>query len=148
MLEQIGNMREVSRRCTAGEPLSKDLAGWLAHAFDDFLNQRSRSLHDAFDLNFPKGGVPWWQEEAMRKRDAVLRELARRYHSELSISARSRQISTSCDRYAASTWRFDGNRQDMPMAYLETPKELIWRAFKSGAAMPLGERQLRNILAD
>ncbi len=148
MLEQIGNMREVSRRCTAGEPLSKDLAGWLAHAFDDFLTQRSRSLHDAFDLNFPKGGVPWWQEEAMRKRDAALRELAQRYHTELSISAKSRQISTSCDRYAASAWRFDSNRQDMPMAYLETPKELIWHAFKSGAAMPLGERQLRNILAD
>ena len=147
MFDQIGNMREVSRRCTAGEPLTEDLADWLANAFDDFLNQRSRSLHDAFHLKFPKGGVPWWQEEAMRKRDAALRELAQRYHSELSISAKSRQISTGCDRYAASAWRFDRNRQEMPMAYLETPKELIWRAFKSGATMPLGERQLRNILA-
>ncbi len=147
MLEQIGNMREVRRRCTAGEPLSKDLAGWLANAFDDFLSQRARSLHDAFDLNFPKGGVPWWQEEAIRKRDAALRELARRYHTEVSMSAKSRQIRTSCERYAATAWRFDRNRQEMPVAYLETPKELIWRAFKSGAAMPLGERQLRNILA-
>ena len=147
MLEQIGNMREVKRRCTAGEPLSKDLAGWLANAFDDFLTRRSRSLHDAFDLNFPKGGVPWWQEEAMRQRDAALRELAQRYLTEFSISAKSRRISTSCDRYAATAWRFDRNRQEMPTAYLETPKELIWRAFKSGAAMPLGERQLRNILA-
>ncbi len=83
----------------------------------------------------------------MRKRDAALRELAQRCHAELSISAQSRQISRRCDRYAASAWRFDRNRQEMPLAYQRTPKEWIWRAFKSGAAMPLGERQLRNILA-
>lgn len=147
MLDQIGNMREISRRCTVGEPLTNDLADWLASAFDAFLSQRCRSLHDAFHLNFPKGGVPWWREEAMRKRDAALRELARRCHAGHSISAQSRQISRRCDRYAASAWRFDRNREDMPPSYLRTPKELIWRAFKSGAAMPLGERQLRNILA-
>ncbi len=147
MLDQIVNMREISRRCTVGEPLTDDLAVWLANAFDDFLSQRCRSLHDAFHLNFPKGGVPWWREEAMRVRDAALRELARRCHAGLSTSAQSRQISRRCDRYAASAWRFDRNRDEMPQAYQRTPKEWIWRAFKSGAAMPLGERQLRNILA-
>ena len=147
MLAAIDRLREVSRRCLDGEPLDRDLAEWLGDSLKGYLDQRHQNIGEAFGLVFPKGGVPWWREEAMRKRDAALRELARHYHSELSISARSRQISTSCDRYAASTWRFDRNRQDMPMAYLETPKELIWRAFKSGAAMPLGERQLRNILA-
>ena len=43
---------------------------------------------------------------------------------------------------------FDRNRDEMPQAYQRTPKEWIWLAFKSGAAMPLGERQLRNILAN
>ena len=147
MLDQIGYMREISRRCMVGEPLTDDLAGWLARAFDAFLNQRCRSLHDAFHLNFPKGGVPWWREEDMRVRDAALRELAQRHHASLSVSAQSRRISQRCDRYAASTWRFDRTREQMPPAYMRTPKELIWRAFKSGAAMPLGERQLRNILA-
>lgn len=147
MLDQIVNMREVSRRCTVGEPLTDDLAVWLANAFDNFLSQRCRSLHDAFHLNFPKGGVPWWREEAMRVRDAALRELARRCPTGLSTSALSRQIASRCDRYAASAWRFDSRRDEMPQAYRRTPKEWIWRAFKSGAAMPLGERQLRNILA-
>ena len=50
-------------------------------------------------------------------------------------------------RYAASTWRFDRNNDDMPAHYAGTPKECLWRAFKSSAPMPIGERQLRNILA-
>ena len=35
----------------------------------------------------------------------------------------------------------------MPPRYRGTQKECLWRAFKAGAAMPLSERQLRNILA-
>jgi hypothetical protein len=36
----------------------------------------------------------------------------------------------------------------MPVDYAGTAHEQLWLAFKSGAAMPLGERQLRTILAD
>jgi hypothetical protein len=35
----------------------------------------------------------------------------------------------------------------MPGRYRGTAKESLWRAFKSGAPMPLGERRLRSILA-
>ena len=35
----------------------------------------------------------------------------------------------------------------MPPDYADTQKECLWRAFKSGAPMPIGERQLRNVLA-
>jgi hypothetical protein len=35
----------------------------------------------------------------------------------------------------------------MPERYAGTQNEYLWRAFKSGAAMPISERQLRNILA-
>jgi hypothetical protein len=35
----------------------------------------------------------------------------------------------------------------MPETYEGTPLEFLWRAFKSGAPMPIGERQLRRILA-
>ncbi len=34
----------------------------------------------------------------------------------------------------------------MPAHYRGTCREYIWKALKSGAPMPLGERQLRNIL--
>jgi hypothetical protein len=46
----------------------------------------------------------------------------------------------------ASAWRFDRNRPEMPLRYKRQPQELLWRAFKSGAFMPLSQRQLRNIL--
>ncbi len=35
----------------------------------------------------------------------------------------------------------------MPPRYSDTQNEYLWRAFKSGAAMPISERQLRSILA-
>ena len=50
-------------------------------------------------------------------------------------------------RYAASSWRIDGERQGMPDHYRGTAKEFLWAAFKSGATMPLCTRQLRSILA-
>ena len=48
---------------------------------------------------------------------------------------------------AASAWRHDRNNADMPSHYRGTVKEYLWRAFTSGAATPICERQLRNILA-
>ena len=43
--------------------------------------------------------------------------------------------------------RIDRERAKMPAAYEGTPKQPLWEAFQSGAPMPLGERQLRNIIA-
>ena len=50
-------------------------------------------------------------------------------------------------RRLASAWRFACNNGDLPENYAGTQKEGLWRAFKSRAPMPLGERQFRNILA-
>ncbi len=83
----------------------------------------------------------------MRVRDAALRGMAELHFDHLSISARSKQIATLCLRYAGSAWRFDRERSEMPAGYRSTVKEFLWRAFKSRAVMPVGERQLRNILA-
>ena len=35
----------------------------------------------------------------------------------------------------------------MPSAYRGIPKAYLWAAFTSAAAMPIDERQLRNVLA-
>jgi hypothetical protein len=59
----------------------------------------------------------------------------------------AQEIWTTARRYAASAWRFDQDRDEMPAHYAGTPKECLWQAFKSSAPMPIGERQLRNILA-
>ena len=82
----------------------------------------------------------------MRERDRTLRALAHRHFAGLSISAQATRIRLLSIRYEASSWRFDSIQEYMPKAYEGTPHELLWRAFKSGAAMPLGTRQLRTIL--
>jgi hypothetical protein len=145
-LPEIENLREISRRCLAGEPLDDGLSRWLGTSLEDFLNQRC-SLDEAFGLRSAQGGVAWWQEEAIRTRNAALRELSVRVGAAGSTAARARQVYRLAIRYAASCWRRDRDLDEMPPQYRETAKEYLWRAFKSGAIMPIGERHLRSILA-
>ena len=133
--------------CFDGKPLDGDLADWLGEAIDGYLTRQFRTLEEALGLIFPRGGIPWWREEAMRKRDAALRYLADTFLDELTLSRQAQEIWTTARRYAASAWRFDHDTDDMPGQYAGTPKECLWQAFKSGAPMPIGERQLRNVLA-
>jgi len=143
----VGNLREIVGRCQSGKPLDEPLARWLAASLDRFLHRRCSSIEDAFGLRAPRGGVPWWLEEAIRIRDAALRELAERHCAELSVAARARRIHSISARYGASAWRHDRETDAQPERYRGTPSEFLWRAFKSGAPMPVCERQLRNILA-
>ncbi len=148
MFARIETLRDITRRCLAGEPLTAEESRWLGASLASFLEHRCHSVDDALGLRFPQGGVPWWREEAIRERDAALRDLAARFHGELSTSAKAKRIHTLMVRYAASAWRHDRAREAMPHRYAGGPHEHLWRSFKSGAAMPIGERQLRNILAD
>ncbi len=147
MLTEIENLREIARCCQAGEPLDDDLSRWLGSRLEDFLSQRRPSLGEAFGLRGAQGGVPWWLEAAIRKRNAALRELAECLCSDGSATALARQVHRLTVRYAGTSWNRDRRRDDMPGAYAGTPKACLWRAFTSGAAMPVCERQLRSILA-
>lgn len=146
MPASIDRLRSVRESCLAGKPLEGELALWLAQSLDSYLTRQATSIDEALGLALPKGGLPWWREEAMRVRDAALREYALRYHGHLAISARARAVAQAAQRYAASTWRHDRMRPEMPEIYHGTAKELLWRAFASGAAIPSSERQIRNIL--
>ncbi len=143
----IDNLREIMSQCFDGKPLDGDLADWLGEAIDGYLTRQFRTLEEALGLIFPRGGIPWWREEATRKRDAALRYLAETFLDELTLGGQAQKIWTEARRYAASAWRFDGDNDEMPVRYAGTPRECLWQAFKSGAQMPIGERQLRNILA-
>ncbi len=147
IIDTLDNLRQVACRCLTDEPLGQDLATWLGEALDSYLTRQARTIEEALGLIFPQGGVPWWREEAMRIRDAALREWADGFLDDCSICRQANLIWTSAVRYAASAWPIDCDIVEMPARYLETPKEYLWRAFKSGAPMPIGERQLRNILA-
>ncbi len=147
IIDTLDNLRQIAGRCLTDEPLGRDLSSWLGAALDQYLTRQARTIEEALGLIFPQGGVPWWREEAIRIRDAALREWADGFPDDCSICRQANLIWTSAVRYAASAWQIDSNNVEMPTRYIETPKEYLWRAFKSGAPMPIGERQLRNILA-
>lgn len=147
MHNAIGNLKEISRRCLANQALDPELSRWLGVSLQGFLTQEFRSVDAAFGLRQPPGGVPWWREEAMWTRDTALRVLAAGRCDGWPITRKAREIRRISLRYAASAWRHDREREAMPESYAGTDKELLWRAFKSGAPMPLGERQLRSVLA-
>jgi hypothetical protein len=146
MPASIDNMRTVANLCRTSEPLPEPLASWLATSLQSYLDCRSESLNDAFGLRNARGGVPCRMEASMRERDRTLRALAQRHFAGLSISAQATRIRLLSVRYDASSWRFDRMQECMPKAYEGTSHEFLWRAFKSGATMPLGTRQLRTIL--
>lgn len=142
----IETLRDISQKCLADEPLTDDQKRWLGDCLSNFLAHRCGTMDEAFELRFPRGGVPWWREEAIRKRNAALQELGALFFPELSLHARTERIAELSVRYAATAWRFDRHKESPPPAYPGTPKEYLWQAFASGAAMPLSRRQLRNIL--
>ena len=146
MMASINNMRTVARLCQTREPLPDALASWLASSLEAYLESRAESLNDAFGLRNARGGVPWRLEASIRLRDEALRRLAAQHLIALSRSAQAVRIRELSVRYETSNWRFDRTREAMPVAYEGTPHEWLWRAFKSGASMPLGLRQLRTIL--
>jgi hypothetical protein len=82
----------------------------------------------------------------MRKRDAALRELAERFYCGQAVSRQAAAIYRAALRYAGSRWRSDRSAEDLPPEHCGTPYEWLWHAFKSGATMPIGDRQLRHIL--
>lgn len=139
-------LEEIARCCQAGEPLDPRHSYWLAEGIESYLGKAAASLEEALGLRYGRGGVPWWREKAIRERDAALRDLADEFYADLGICARSRKIATLALRYGASAWRHDRNAGDMPESYAGTPREHLWRAFRSGATMPLSERQVRNIV--
>ncbi len=146
MRHVIENLRKIAATCRDGNSLPPNLAEWLGGAIDGYLEHQCGSIEEALGLRSARGGVPWWLEEGMRVRNTALRELAARFFANGSVSAKAAHIKTLSQRYAASGYRFDRDRAEMPVHYCGTPHEWLWRAFKSGAAMPLGDRQLRKIL--
>lgn len=147
MLREIDNLREIARRCLAGEPLDDDLSHWLGDALETYLTRRHCHIDEALGLKGAQGGVPWWLEEAIRERNAALSALVDSLPQARSTTALAKQVHCLAVRYAASSWRHDRGRDAMPQRYAGTPTEHLWRAFKSGAPMPISERQLRTIVA-
>ena len=146
MFTTISALREISRRCLAAEPLTSEQLQLLGVSLARFIERDCQSIEDALGLRFPRGGIPWWREEAIRKRNTALRGLAARFYAGRTVSAQARHIWLITSRYAASAWRFDRDRGEMPAAYAGTERQYVWLAFASRAPMPVCERRLRTVL--
>lgn len=146
MLASIQNLREISLLCSSGETLPQELSAWLGKTLEEFLHHRAPSLDVAMGLKYPRGGLPWWAEEAIINRDRTLREMGAACFPETSRSAKASLIHTLSVRYAATAWLRDREQEDMPEHYRGKSHQYLWQAFKSGAAMPLTGRHLRTIL--
>lgn len=148
MLGNIANLQDIYRRCMASLPLTPDLEDWLAHSLGRYLDHDCITLNEAFGLVQGHGGVPWWRERAIRQRDAALRALAHSQFDECSVYAQAKVVAALSRRYATTCWPRDRKRPEMPAYYSGTAKEHLWRAFRSGAKMPVGERRLRALLGN
>lgn len=146
MVDAIRQLREIAMRCASGQPLREDLSRWLAESLERFLGHQAESIEEALGIQSMRGGIPWWREEAIRQRDALLRLLALRHFPNLSLTQKSREICRLARRYAETAWRFDRDSPAMPDRYRDKPQELLFQAFRLPAPMPVCERHLRTIL--
>jgi hypothetical protein len=144
-VERLRTIQEIIR---TGGAMPADLARWVQSGLDRFLKRQARDLDDAFGLYMGQGGVPWWREEAIARRDEALRRFAAASReAPAGITARARFVAQAIRRYGSSAWLLEREHDAPPATAPGTPREFLWRAFKSGAPMPLGERQLRTILS-
>lgn len=146
MQHAIETLRTIGSHCASGTALGNEEMHWLGEALHRFLTRQCPSLDHAAGVPAMRGGVPWWMEEAIRNRDSALRQLAATLCPEDTAHAKARTVHIACQRYAASTWRFDRYRDTAPTPHAGSPRALMWQAFRTAAVMPVSERHLRNIL--
>lgn len=140
-------LQDIRTRCAGDAPLTPELRQWLADSLGRYLERECESLNTAFGVIQSHGGVPWWREDGIRQRDAALRALSREHYGTLSIYGRAKAVAEAAQRYETVCWPRDRLAENMPTHYRGTPKEHLWRAFRSAAKMPVSERRLRTLLA-
>jgi len=148
MLGNIQALQAIHTHCTSAQPLTPDLRDWLAESLARYLEHDCDNLNEAFGVVQGHGGVPWWREREIRERDAALRALAHAHLETLTAYARAKAVAEMSERYATTCWPRDRQLDAMPERYRGTPREHLWRAFRSGAKMPVSERRLRTLLGD
>lgn len=148
MLGNIETLHAIHHRYANDQPLTSELRSWLAESLGRYLEHDCDNLNEAFGVIQGHGGVPWWRERAIRQRDAALRALSREFFGDISVYSRAKAIAEISERYQTTCWPRDRLLDEMPERYCGTPKEHLWRAFRSDAKMPVSERRLRTLLSD
>jgi hypothetical protein len=125
--------------------LPAELALWLQRSqgvLADAALAGADPAHAAVDPSLPAGVAV----ARVGARDAVLRALAHRFFPGVPVSIQASLIALRAERFALVQWPRDRERAQIPARYRDTPDEYLWAAFKAGAPMPVGKRELRRIL--
>ena len=144
-LDSVARLRRLVVILEAGDADER----WLASRLRSYLSgaERGLALDAALELAPMPGVSSWWAAEAMAVRDGALRDLADRFYPGCKPASQAFQIARLSLRYAGSSWLHDRNHDVMPGRHEGTATACLWRAFTSGAVMPLGKRALQTILA-
>lgn len=96
------------------------------------------TLDRAAGLVPPPGRLPWWEQEALARRDAAIRTIRERHFRDLGVTQAAREIAVIGKRYATS----DGRTSRVP----DGCKPLLAAAVSASAGGFPGERRILDIL--
>jgi hypothetical protein len=117
-LDFVARLRRLAAALEAGRAPDADDASWLANRLARYFADAPRGLtvDMALGLAPMPGAASWWTAEAIGARDGAIRELAKRFYPECRVASAAYKIERLAQRYAASAWRFDQER-DTPERY-------------------------------
>jgi hypothetical protein len=90
----IGKLRALAAALRTGEPVPPEVARWAAEAIGQYEDDAAAglTLDRALGLVPARGHYPWWRDEAIRRRDGLLRQLREDHFKGLGISVAAAEI--------------------------------------------------------
>ncbi len=147
-INPVDRLRRICSHASAGLVLDASDAEWLVEALQLYLERASHGfpIARALGLAVAPGGTPWWRREALARRDAALRRVAREHYGSLRQSDAAGAIAVGLSRYASSSWRHDRDHDRCPDRYQGQREEHFFAALKAIEDV-IDKRQVLRIIA-
>lgn len=123
-------------------------AAWFCAALQEYEAGavHGLTLDQALGLRAGPGERPWWQTEALGRRNDILRGIAARYFPGRSAKAAAEAITSAAQRYEAAGWRRHRAFMVPPAEIGGTLRGELFYLLKTGAPLSVRtvERALRH----
>lgn len=147
--DSIDRLRSIAARLLEREDVA---AAWFGAALQEYTAgaQHGLTLDQALGLRAGPGARPWWQLEALARRDEVLRAIAARHFPARSAKAAAEAITSAAQRYEAVGWRRHRAFMAPPAEIAGTLRGELFYLLKTGGALSVRtvERALRHEMPD
>ncbi len=147
-LASIARLRRIAAAIEDGRAPAADDAAWLARRLRRYLDSAPRggwSLDLCLDLTPAQGAAPWWEDERIDQRNAVMRVMADKHFPDLDPGPAAKAIMTAWERYSRVRKAIDLRRGDSE-AGAGTLEAALFSLAQFGG--PPGHRSVRNIIAN